>query len=40
MGSSALAQQYKTHRVEKGETVYSISNKYGISEETLYQLNP
>jgi len=40
MGGPALAQQYKTHRVEKGETVYSISKKYGISEETLYKLNP
>ena len=25
-------QQYKSHKVEKGETVYSIAQRYGISE--------
>ncbi len=38
--SPVTAQQYKTHRVEKGETVYSISKKYGITEEAIYKLNP
>ncbi len=33
-------ETYKTHKVEKGETVYSISKKYGISEEAIYRLNP
>src|SRR5690606_36459431 len=37
---SAAQQQYKSHSVQKGETVYSIANQYGISEETIYNLNP
>ena len=34
------AQQYKTHRVEKGETIYSISKQYGVTEDAIYKLNP
>src|SRR5690606_12778102 len=37
---SAAQQQYKSHSVEKGETVYSIAKQYGISEATIYNLNP
>lgn len=37
---SAAQQQYTSHAVQKGETVYSIAKKYGISEETIYNLNP
>jgi len=37
---SITAQQYRTHKVEKGETVYSISKKYDVTEETIYRLNP
>ncbi|MDN3724975.1 LysM peptidoglycan-binding domain-containing protein [Aequorivita sp. SDUM287046] len=37
---SAAQQQYKSHSVQQGETVYSIANQYGISEETIYNLNP
>lgn len=37
---SAAQQQYKSHSVQKGETVYSIAKKYNISEETIYNLNP
>jgi len=33
-------ETYKTHKVEKGETVYSIAKKYGVSEEAIYRLNP
>jgi len=33
-------EQYRSHKVEQGETVYSISKKYGISEAAIYQLNP
>ncbi|PKA83718.1 amino acid/amide ABC transporter substrate-binding protein (HAAT family) [Ulvibacter sp. MAR_2010_11] len=42
MGCSTLAQKqdYNTHRVEKGETVYSIAKKYNTSEEAIYRLNP
>lgn len=31
---------YTTHKVEKGETVYSISKKYNVTEEAIYYLNP
>lgn len=37
---SAAQQQYKSHSVQKGETVYSIARQYNISEETIYNLNP
>lgn len=37
---SAAQQQYKSHSVAKGETVYSIAKQYNISEETIYNLNP
>ncbi len=37
---SVAQQQYKSHSVQKGETVYSIAKKYNISEETIYNLNP
>ena len=36
---SAAQQQYKSHAVKKGETVYSIAKQYNISEETIYNLN-
>ncbi len=31
---------YQNHTVKRGETVYSISKMYMISEETIYKLNP
>lgn len=37
---SAAQQQYRSHSVQSGETVYSIAKDYNISEETLYNLNP
>lgn len=37
---SAAQQQYKSHSVQNGETVYSIAKQYNISEETIYNLNP
>lgn len=41
VGFSALAQQqYKTHTVQKGETVFSIAKEYGIGVEEIYRLNP
>ena len=39
-GTLAQPQQYKTHTVEKGETVYSIAKKYNTTEAAIYQLNP
>ncbi|MDX1544857.1 MAG: LysM peptidoglycan-binding domain-containing protein [Christiangramia sp.] len=38
--SSANAQAYKYHTVKKGETVFSISQSYGIDEEDIYKYNP
>lgn len=37
---STAQQQYKSHAVQKGETIYSIAKDYNISEETIYNLNP
>ena len=39
-GSLAQQQQYTSHAVKKGETVYSISKQYNTSVETIYNLNP
>lgn len=33
-------ETYKSHTVEKGETISSIAQKYGISTEAIYALNP
>ncbi len=33
-------QQYVSHTVEKGETVYSIAKKYGVEESAITKLNP
>ncbi|GAB5399665.1 MAG: LysM peptidoglycan-binding domain-containing protein [Aureisphaera sp.] len=33
-------EKYRSHRVEQGETVYSIAKKYNVSESAIYQLNP
>jgi len=39
--SVAFAQtSYQSHYVKQGETVFSISQKYNISEEEVYRLNP
>lgn len=38
--TTAFAQQYKYHIVEKGETVYSIAEKYNISREIIFKYNP
>ncbi|RKS53561.1 amino acid/amide ABC transporter substrate-binding protein (HAAT family) [Gillisia mitskevichiae] len=38
--TSAFGQAYQYHTVTAGETVYSISKKYDISQETLLKLNP
>ena len=40
LATSAFGQAYQYHTVAAGETVYSISNKYEISQETLLKLNP
>ena len=34
------AQDFKTHKVQKGETVYSISKQYSITPFDIYKLNP
>jgi LysM repeat protein len=33
-------QKYRSHQVKEGETVYSISKEYGVSEASIYTLNP
>jgi len=33
-------EQYKSHYVKKGETVFSIAKQYGVSTESIYTLNP
>jgi len=33
-------QNYRSHKVKQGETVYSISKKYSVSEASIYTLNP
>lgn len=33
-------EKYRSHRVKQGETVYSISKKYDVSETSIYKLNP
>tara|TARA_R100000935_G_C2839107_1_gene169980 strand:+ start:1610 stop:3625 length:2016 start_codon:yes stop_codon:yes gene_type:complete len=40
LATSAFSQAYQYHTVAAGETVYSISKKYDISQETLLKLNP
>ncbi|MCH2490968.1 MAG: LysM peptidoglycan-binding domain-containing protein [Flavobacteriales bacterium] len=37
---SVTQQQYKTHTVQKGETVFSIAKRYGVTKEVIYKLNP
>ncbi|HLS11702.1 MAG TPA: LysM peptidoglycan-binding domain-containing protein [Flavobacteriaceae bacterium] len=33
-------QQYRTHTVAQGETVYKIAHKYGVTEDAILKLNP
>lgn len=41
LGCSVLrAQDYRTHRVLKGETIYSIAKQYRITPFDIYRLNP
>ena len=35
-----FAQNYKTHRVEKGETIESIAKQYLVTPFDIYALNP
>lgn len=37
---SLQAQTYRSHKVEKGETITSIAEKYKVSEASILQLNP
>jgi len=37
---SATAQQYKSHKVSRGETVKSIAKQYDITPEDIIKLNP
>ncbi len=37
--SNAFAQKFTTHAVKNGETLQSISNKYGVSQDAILQYN-
>ncbi|MDK2771055.1 MAG: LysM peptidoglycan-binding domain-containing protein [Flavobacterium sp.] len=37
---SVSAQNFKKHKVEKGETIYSIAKKYNVAESDIFKLNP
>ena len=39
-GIATQQQQYQSHKVKNGETVYSIAQKYGTTESAIYRLNP
>ncbi|MEX0996635.1 MAG: LysM peptidoglycan-binding domain-containing protein [Flavobacteriaceae bacterium] len=39
-GLSVAQTSYVSHRVSQGETVFSITQKYQITEEDLFRLNP
>lgn len=38
--AAVVQQNYQNHTVKKGETIFSISQTYGVSEATIYKLNP
>ncbi|WP_282069542.1 PBP1 and LysM peptidoglycan-binding domain-containing protein [Olleya namhaensis] len=38
--ASAKAQNYKTHKVQVGETIEQIATKYSVSKSQIYALNP
>ncbi len=41
LGCSVLnAQNYRTHKVLKGETIYSIAKEYMVTPFDIYKLNP
>ncbi len=40
MANSAIAQQYKSHTVAKGENVYRIAKRYNTTPEAIYKINP
>jgi LysM repeat protein/ABC-type branched-subunit amino acid transport system substrate-binding protein len=38
--SDPEAKNFSYHKIQKGETLYSISRKYGVSADVLVELNP
>lgn len=40
LGCGSAQQQFGSHRVQQGETIYSIAKQYGTSEANLFRLNP
>lgn len=39
-GIATQQQQYRSHKVKSGETIYSIAQEYGTTESAIYRLNP
>lgn len=39
-GISVAQTSYISHRVQPGETIFAITQKFGISQEDVYKLNP
>jgi len=39
-GISVAQTSYISHRVQPGETIFAITQQYGISQEDVYKLNP
>ncbi len=37
---AAQAQDYRTHKVQEGETLYSLAKYYGVAVDDLLKLNP
>ncbi len=33
-------EKYRSHKVQEGETIYSIAKKYNVSEAAIYRINP
>ena len=40
IGVTTYAQQYKSHKVAKGENVYRIAKRYNTTPELIYKMNP
>ena len=37
---AGYAQQYKSHKVAKGENVFRIAKRYNTTQEAIFRVNP